>query len=200
MSTPLAHTRRRHPALQPGITLLEVLLAVVLLTLVASAMFASMGAIDTMENRARLNTSAFEVANRLMLQYLDDEKKLPSKVEALDYGPYSFMYDVSESRVKMGLNAAQLSGGSAPQGLERFRQITVTVFEADVAGPYPVKGEAIALLDRIVDPSAPRNPETIDNLARGGNDAVGTFMQKVLQGIVPEGATVPQSPKSPTQK
>lgn len=142
-------------------TLLEVVLAIAMLALVGASMLTAIGAIDTMQIRGRMQLGGYELANRLLLQYMHDERKLPNKSLPLDYGPFRYFYDVQVEKVKMDLNSVQGSGESVPQGLDRYEHVTITMFQAQGDQDAPVRGEQVAQLVRILDPFAPRNPETI---------------------------------------
>lgn len=142
-------------------TLLEVILAVALMAMVGASMLAAIGAIDTMQTRARMQLAGCEVGNRLLLTYLHEKNDLPSKLEPIQYGPFRFMYEVTIERVRMELNTVQASGGSAPQGLGRYRNVTMTIYQVEMVGDTPTRGEQVAQIARVVDPAAARNPETL---------------------------------------
>jgi type II secretory pathway pseudopilin PulG len=142
-------------------TLLEVVLAIAMLALIGASMLGAIGAIDTMQVRGRMQLGAYEIANRLLLQYMHDERKLPNKTLTLDYGPFRYFYDIEVERVKMDLNAVQGSGESVPQGLDRYEHVTITLFQAEGGEEAPSRGDQVAQIVRILDPFAPRNPETL---------------------------------------
>src|SRR5690606_8838572 len=131
----------RGPAfMAPGLTLLEVVLAVVMLSLVSAAITSAIATVELMNEKARRLTAAHELAHRLVLTCLDDQERMPSETIPLDYGPYQFMWENEESPVRMEINDAQRSiSASVPQALGRFRLITIRVFEAagDPRQPYP---------------------------------------------------------------
>ncbi len=151
-----------------GLTLLEVLLAVALLALIAASVLGAISAIDGMQSRSRMVLAASEVGNRLMLQYLDNEKSLPSKTQPIAYGPYQFFYEITTERVTMDLNERQRLGDARPneQGLGRFEQVSISVFEAKATDGQPVPTEQVAQISRMVDPFAMRNPETVQGFDR----------------------------------
>lgn len=154
----------------PGITLLEVVLAVVMLGLVAGSLTGAISAIESMSAHNKRMLAAYELANRLVLTWLDNPKLLPPSSLPLDYGPYTFMWDYDLMGVQMRINDAQRStSGAAPQALDRFEVISITIFEAEGDGPQPRPGEEIALLSRMYDPAAPRNPESMKNIVEGEN-------------------------------
>ena len=141
-------------------TLLEVVLAVLLLSGVFAAVFGTIGTLDTLQLRHQRTLAAYEVAHRLVLQYLDDDHKMPEKSLPIDYGRFKFMYALMEEKCAMELNRSQRGSESAPQGLDRYKQVTIAVYSADPAGDYFQPGEQHATLSRIYDPFAPRNPDS----------------------------------------
>jgi prepilin-type N-terminal cleavage/methylation domain-containing protein len=165
--------RRSGARSRAGLTLLEVVLAVVILGLVAAAITGAISTVETLGERSRQTVAAHELAHRLVLTWLDDQKRMPTETLPLDYGPYRFMWDKEEVNVRMDINDAQRSAtSSAPQALNRFKLVTVNVYMAEGSGPQPYPGPQLASLSRIYDPAAPRNPESMktitdpDNLSR----------------------------------
>lgn len=157
----------------PGLTLLEVVLAVVILGLVAAAISGAISTVEAMNARSRQMVSAYELAHRLILTWLDDQKRMPAQTLPLDYGPYTFMWDMQEDNVRMVINEAQkANSGSTPQALSRFKLVSISVYMAEGDPRQPYKGPELATLSRLYDPAAVRNPESMktmqdpDNLAR----------------------------------
>lgn len=164
---------RRGARLAPGLTLLEVVLAVVILGLVAAAISGAISTVEAMNARSRQMVAAYELAHRLVLTWLDDQKRMPAQTLPLDYGPYTFMWDMQEDNVRMVINEAQkANSGSSPQALSRFKLVSITVYMAEGDPRQPYKGPELATLNRLYDPAAVRNPESMktmkdpDNLAR----------------------------------
>lgn len=159
----LARGRARSRA---GLTLLEVLLAVTLLSLTVALVTTAMNNIMTMEQSQRARLAGFELAHRLLLQWMDDKDSLPPKQLPLTYGPRKFFYEVYEDPMRMVVNDRQRSSGGTLQGLDRYIMLTVVVFDTEGTYEQPVKGEAIARLSRIVDPVLPRNPDSMDKIGK----------------------------------
>lgn len=180
--------RSRSRTLAPGLTILEVVLAVVMLGLVAAAVTSAISAIETMSARNRRVLAAHELANRLVLQWLDNRKDMPPSSRPLDYGPYSFMWDSQVDTVVMKINDTQRRvSGSTPQALDRFELFTVTIFDAEGEGPQYRPGPPIATLSRMYDIAAARNPESAQNIQD----------MEILQEIIRKiggGASIPTPP------
>jgi len=73
--------RRQSRQTRRGFSLLEVVLASVLLSLVAASVVGTITFINKAEEGRRHRLVAFEVANRLLLMYLDDEKAITQSPE-----------------------------------------------------------------------------------------------------------------------
>jgi len=170
--------------LAPGLTLLEVVLAVVILSLVAAAITNAISAVESMSAHSRRTVVAHELAHRLVLTWLDDDRRMPAETLPLDYGPYRFMWDKDEEGVKMNINEAQKSNsGSTPQALNRFRLFTVSVYEAEGEGAQPYKGQMLATLTRLYDPAAPRNPESMKTIT--DTDKLGKLINAITGQDIP---------------
>src|SRR5215831_14815037 len=70
-----------------GMTFLEVVVATALLAVVSAAMFGMFGFATGMQLRGQRMLACAEVANRLMLQYLDEPTKMPLTPKTVVYGP-----------------------------------------------------------------------------------------------------------------
>jgi hypothetical protein len=173
-------------------TLLEVLLAVVIMVLMATTITTAISAIVAMERRSRMTVAGYELASRLMLQhldtFLDKSTPMPDKSLPLEHNGDLFFWDMTIDRVRMQVNATQ-EGGSL-QGLNRFQLATITIFEAEGDCSNPTRGEPIATLGRLYDPATARNPDTI---ARFGADAIGEMLRSIFGDAiqVPQGGLGP---------
>lgn len=156
-------TNRRSPRRAPGLSLLEVTLAVVMLTGVATSIMSAIAYVERADARDRKRLAAHEIANRLVLQWLDDNKQMPEPWLPIAYGDrYQFFFELSVTPAIMELNETQGHGETTLQGLDRYRIVAVRVFDADETDPRrPVRGPELALMWRIYDPSAARNPDAI---------------------------------------
>jgi type II secretory pathway pseudopilin PulG len=195
--------RARRPALPApraarAMTLLEVVLAVLLLALVATSVLSVISSINIMETNNKQRLAAYEVANRVMLMYFDDAKKMPDKTEAITYGAYRFFYDLTILNAAMEVNDRQAAGsGSSLNALGRYRFINVTVSDAiDRGDGLYLPGEPVASLSRLMDPAAPRNPDSLENFGRN-LDNIGDMINSIFGGNVPGGGNLPTGPRGP---
>jgi hypothetical protein len=178
MNRPRLHASRR------AMTLIEVLLAVLMLAMMMGVVMSAVSSIVGMESRGHMRLAAYEVANRIMLQFLDDEKGLPPKTEAVEYGIYRLMWRIDKTTATMNINRKQESSSPNLQKLDRFQLICVTVYEAEQDGNFETKGEPLAYLTRVIDPYTPRNPDSIETFS---NDP--TKIQEMIQSIIGSGGS-----------
>ena len=77
-----------------GLTFIEVTLAVALLAIVSSTIFGAFGYLMGRQRVEQQKLGSMEVANRLMLQRLDDENSLPASGLPVEYGPDRYRWEM----------------------------------------------------------------------------------------------------------
>jgi len=161
---------RRSSRCAPGLSLLEVILSVVMLTGVTTSIMSAIAYVERADARDKRRLAAHEIGNRLILQWLDDSKSMPEPRLPIAYGDrYEFFFELSITPAMMELNERQTRGETALQALDRYRLVAVRVFDSDDSVPgQAVPGEELALLWRLYDPAAARNPDAIARF--GEND------------------------------
>lgn len=187
------HGRRRRRRDSRGVTLLEVVLSVVILGLITSAISSTLAFVYKQERQDDLRLAANELANRLLLQYLDDETMINRmRGRPLDYGTSRYRWTIDVERVGMRMREAEPgSGRPRAQYKDRFELVTARVWlDSDTArgkfaqndqGPEP-----LAELSRLLDPAAPRN---FDAMSRLGKDQARMMDMVRRMGIFNEGGT-----------
>lgn len=178
-------------------TLLEVILAVVMLGLVTASIAGTLAFTFRLERQEDLRLGAYELANRLILQYLDDDTVIRGMHgQPLAYGTVRYSWELSVDRVAMSMKDPE-PGSSRPraQYKDRFELITARVWlESDDArgklaaleqGPEP-----LAELSRILDPSTRRNPDSAERL---GKDPSRLMELVTRMGIVPPSGDKPST-------
>lgn len=157
-----------------GLTMLETVLAAVLMAMIATTLVAGLGFVHADHRRQQQNLGAAEIANRLMLQYLDEKTAMPSEALAVTYGSrgqYRYYWRVQEDKVAMrevrpGSNAmANRTGGVSP---DRIRLVTIRVWNEQTLNVNPALSgfPEDYRLARLMDPIAPRNPDSLDKMLR----------------------------------
>ena len=158
-----------------GVTLIETVLGVILLGMVAATLAGTTGALRGQGERDRQRLAAAELANRIVLQHVDDEENLPSELLPIAYDGMLFRWRSVKRPVDVELSDAgrnQRSEGGAG-GFDfrrRLRVVTVSVWlDEQSGGSIRDDGTAPrAELTRMIDPIAFRNADSVDR--RFGNN------------------------------
>lgn len=175
-------------------TLLEVVLAIATVALLCSTVLGAVTYMHQVELRQTHQLATAELANRIMLQYLDDKTAMPSPITPLEYGAHRYRWSLSESPVGFEAvevpEAAAQGQGRPPRNAippeKRYKIITVRVWLSEESGGAMQieQGLAQAQISRLIDLLAFRNPDSAENLLKqpGG-------MQQLLEALGAAGAT-----------
>lgn len=155
-------------------TFLEVVCAAALLGIVAATIFSVFGFITLSQVRERRMLACAEVANRLMLNYLDNPASMPDPNKVVEYGPAEspakFRWDVKEERVE--LHEARPEGRDTtregPLKRDRMKQVTIRAWLSEQSGGERALDSSVphVTLTRMVDPLALRNPDSTENMLK----------------------------------
>jgi hypothetical protein len=161
---------RRHLA-RRGLTFIETVCAVALLALITSMVFGGFESIYAQQLRQKHRLGAAELANRLVLQYLDDKNSLPSASLPLEYEGVRYRWTMREVPVRMVHArpevAAERAGASALTP-DRLKAVTIRVWLSEESGgSFVDDGVSPAFaVTRLMDPiaAATRNPDSSNNM------------------------------------
>lgn len=168
--------KRRDVRGRRAMSLLEVVAAIAIVALLCSTVLGAVSFMQSIELRQTHTLACGELANRMMLQYLDDKSALPSTLTPLEYGAHRYRWSVGESHV--GFNAVEApptAAANAPTGRQarstipperRYRMVTVTVWLSEESGGSMQLQEGIphARFGRLIDLLAFRNPDSATNM------------------------------------
>lgn len=184
------HARhRRRYASRRGVTFLEAVLASVLLALVASTLASGVSFMTNAQRRMDQKLGAAELANRLILQYIDDRESLPNKTLPIEYDIDRYRWTLEEAPVEFVFDNMQDStaggvGGGA--SLSRIKLITVRVWlSAESGGSRSFTSDVPAItITRLIDPLAFNNPDSLETLLNqpGGIERLFESMMEDLGG------------------
>lgn len=164
---------------RPGLTLLEMVLSVLILGLIAATLMNAVGYIVGVEARTRRLIAANELANRLILQYLDDDDSMPQRSKPLEYGEHMYTWDIQVQPVSMDPSSPirDVMSSVAMQFMSRFKLVTIAIYEAEPSSSGGViTGEPLATLSRVFDPTTVRNPDAMDRMDESDvQELVGTL-------------------------
>jgi len=162
-----------------GMSLLEVALATTLLGIASAMIFSAVGQMWAGQQRQQQTLGAAEVANRLILQYLDDFNQLPRRSAPIPYGGYSYRWSLREEDVELQVPSglptevmATLSERRDRSNRSSPKSITVHVWLSEEQANGGITATAQTpefVLTRLMDPMAPRNPDTFRKIINDPN-------------------------------
>lgn len=159
----------RSNSFRNGMSLLEVIVATAMFSVVAAAIVGVFSFTVGTQLREQRTLACAEVANRMVLSYLDDKTKMPDPHKTLEYGPgdtpMKFRWEYREdpiSLVENNSDARDKTRSPSPLRGDRFRQVTVHVWlgEESGGGFSPDEGVPQFTLTRMFDPMYLRNPDS----------------------------------------
>jgi len=176
-------------------TFLEVVFATTILAMIVSVMFGSIGFMLGRQRVEQRSLGAAELANRLMLQYLDDFTSMPDQNLPIAYGPDRYRWDLERKwlRLEPAEPAHKTRTGTLDRGgslIEKSKLITIRVWLGEESGGSFVADASVpkASVSRIVYPFlAGRNPDSWTNAQ--GNDEYMRILREEM-GVGGGGANV----------
>lgn len=191
MSTPKRQyaIRARRYTTRRGVTFLESVLASVLLALVASTLAGGVSFMTQAQRRMDQRLGAAELANRLILQYIDDRESLPDRTLPIEYDIDLYRWTLEEAPVEFVFDNMQddSSGGvGSGANLSRIKLITVRVWlDGESGGSRSFASEVPNCeITRLIDPLAFNNPDSLKTLLEepGGLERLFESMMEDLGG------------------
>ena len=192
-------------------SLIEVIVAMALFGVVTSAVLGVFSFAVGTQMREQRTLACAEVANRLILAYLDDRSTMPDPNKTLEYGspdqPLKFRWEYREdpiTLVETGGDSRDRTR-SSPLRMDRFRQVTVHVWLGEEsAGAFrPADWVPQVTITRMFDPLFTRNPDSFIKIMTDPAN-LRRFME-YMQGIYSNGGNAPPphgtpitNPKPPT--
>lgn len=151
-------------------TFLEAILAVMLLAMVAVSLSSGVSFMSKAQRRMDQKLGAAELANRLILQYMDEKNSLPDRSLPIEYDVDLYRWTLEEAPVKFefdnqGFDDADNNVGSGVS-LDRIKLITIRVWlAADSGGSRSFTSKVPnTVLTRLIDPLAFNNPDSLETL------------------------------------
>lgn len=193
----IAH-RRRAAGHRRGLTLIEAVLATVLLAMVTLSTTSMVSLVTGSTARQQKRLAAAELANRLMLIRIDDEENLPRPNETIAYRndpsltprqQWRYRWDLDEER-SVRLIPSETSNRTengrteafARLG-ERIRLVTVRVWLAEQSGGSRVYTTEVphARAVRLVDPIGLKNTDSFSRRF-SGQQGIDRLLDTLLEG------------------
>ncbi len=160
---------QRHTRSERGITILEVVFAVVLLMMTTATLVSSNSFIYKSQGREAQRLGAAELANRLLLQYIDDKNSMPSESLPIEYSQRQYRWSMDERRVTVVYDPAAGDDEDNTSGIgpERVRLIVVRVWLGAESGGSSLYTDQVPsiVITRLHDPLGfeYRSPDTSEN-------------------------------------
>jgi len=171
------------------VTFVEAILAVVLLSMVASSLAGAVSFMTRSQTRLDQRLGASELANRLILQYMDDRESLPDRSLPIEYDIDRYRWTLEEAPVKFVFDNRQSDAPGGPGGgvsLDRIKLITIRVWLGDDSGGSRsfTRDVPYAEITRLIDPLAFNNPDSLETLLQqpGGLERLFDSMMQDLGG------------------
>jgi prepilin-type N-terminal cleavage/methylation domain-containing protein len=160
--------RAKHCSMRRGMTFIEVVFAMALFGVVAASVLGVISFSLNAQLREQRTLACAEVANRMVLAYLDDSTSMPDPHKTLEYGPsedpLKFRWEYREDGVTLVESGGDARDRSrvSPLRQDRFRQITVHVWLGEESGGTygPDESTPQVTLTRMFDPLYTRNPDS----------------------------------------
>jgi type II secretory pathway pseudopilin PulG len=164
-----AHKRGSKYANRRGLTFLEAILAVVLLSMVTITLASAVSFMTQSQRRMDQKLGAAELANRLVLQYMDERNSLPDRALPIEYDRDTYRWTLEEAPVKFEFDnqTEEESGGfGGGVSLNRIKLITIKVWlGADSGGSRSFTPTVPNMvITRLIDPLAFNNPDSLETL------------------------------------
>ncbi len=163
-------TRRVAGHARRGFTFLEAVLGMALLGILGGAIFGVLGYAWRVEIEARQTLAAAEIANRVLISYIDDptsREKLP-EVIGYEQVQYRWSLEVTPTAIRDAFPEARTSRDGAPstqQALENMELVTVTAWLDDGTANSAAPGRTPTFrLERVIHPFQYRGNDTLERL------------------------------------
>lgn len=151
-------------------TFLEAVLGVLLLGMITATLSHVASGTRLNQQRSQARLGAAELANRLVLQFLDDKDSLPSANLPIEYNGQYFRWSRKFSSVGAKVDPAGARSGAdintAEKSLERVQMVTFRVWLAEDSGGsvrYSTDVPTVTI-SRVYDPLLPTNPDSLMKL------------------------------------
>ena len=151
-------------------TFLEAILAIVLLGMVATTLSNAVAFMSNAQKRMDQKLGAAELANRLILQYIDERDSLPNKALPIEYDADLYRWTLEEAPVKFKFDdqvedqsTGRVGGGVS---LDRIKLITIRVWLGADSGGSRAFNSTVpnVIITRLIDPLAFNNPDSLNTL------------------------------------
>lgn len=137
--------------------------------MVATTLSSAVSFMSNTQHRLDQKLGAAELANRLVLQYIDERDSLPDRSLPIEYDRDLYRWMLEESPVKFDFDNQQSDNNNrvgSGVSLDRIKLITVRVWlDSDSGGSRAYdSGVPNMVITRLIDPLAFNNPDSLNTL------------------------------------
>ncbi len=152
-----------------GLTFIEAILAIVLLSMVASTLSSAVSFMSKSQHRLEQKLGAAELANRLVLQYIDERDSLPDPGLPIEYDRDLYRWTINEAPVRFEFENQRADDSNrvgSGVSLDRIKLITIRVWlDADSGGSRAYTQRVPNMtVTRLIDPLSFNNPDSLNTL------------------------------------
>ncbi len=176
-----------------GFSFLEAVMAAALLGIIAASIFGAMGYAMSEDRYDEARLGAAEVANRLIISYLDDSTSVRKLPDTIDYGHFTYRYDFDVETVRIeepnrNLRDSNGQPGAVPAALVRLKEVSATVWLDEGRPETMAPGSSPGVrINRLVNPIGYRGSDSTERLM-GDGERIGELM-KLLTGFEDAGGS-----------
>lgn len=144
-------------------TFLEIVFAVALLGILSATLLGAANSMLARQKHEQRSLACCELANRLILQFLDDRDGMPDPTQPLTYGGDRFRWSLEESYLSFQPSRPPpVVEGRSQRGFENFRIFYVRVWLDDPSGSQGAAAPSVEV-SRMYDVTAVfRNPDALE--------------------------------------
>jgi len=158
--------KRGHPA---GITMIEVVVATAMLTMLVGVITGGMSFLDSLRVRNIHRLNGAEYAHRVIVAYLDDSSSLGDGSVPRQFGNYFYAYELRDEIIEVdesGRISTQVSTQvSAMESIPNMtRRVIVRVYLADPRFPERSSATPVAELERVYSPLFLNEAESLERI------------------------------------
>jgi prepilin-type N-terminal cleavage/methylation domain-containing protein len=206
MNSPQTSTKPTPSATRPprrrwsrrGVSLIEVVMASLLLAIIASAVVGGITTVIAGDARNQQKLEALELASRLILQYLDDKEAMPKPEAHVTQGRGVYRWVMRESPVQLSMPEESVidrpAEGPGSKTIDKLVLLSVSVYAGvpDGMGGYAY-GDRVCTLTRMYHPLSViyRNPDMMKRLA-----ADPARMMEIMMALIDGGTTSRSDPNA----
>lgn len=162
------------PGFRRGLTFLEIVAATAILGMLAAVVFGGFSAMVSTQERQQRRLACMEVANRLVLQYLDDPLAMPNPSLPVEYAGLRYRWTLTQDVVTpthARTDLAQELAATSSLRFDRLVNLHFTVWLDEESGGSLNFDPTVpnASLSRLYDPINTRNPDSLENIFKNPN-------------------------------